>query len=247
MSRILALLRMGIFLFLLLVYVSFYLLWLKVRPMTMDERFVVRERFCKLGMWIFGIKARVEGEPLHEHGPHLIVCNHRSLVDPLICARYIFAYFLSKAEIKNYPLIGVGSRLTGVIFVERDNKTSRSKTREAIRVALEEGKNVMVYPEGTTSAGELTKQFYKGSFEVAQEAGVPVIPVVIEYRERSDYWTDGGLLAKFIEQFSKWRSEVYLYIGEEVKEESAMKTLETCQAIMDKKIVQVHRQWGNVK
>lgn len=246
MGRILAVLRMGTFLFLLMIFVGFYLTQNAIWSISAERRFRIRGRFSRLSMRILGVSLKMEGLPIKHQGPYLIICNHRSLLDPLVCAGYLYAYFLSKAEVGDYPLIGPGSKLTGVIFVERESKESRANTRATIRKTLEEGKNVLLYPEGTTNGADVTKQFFMGSFVVAAELNVPVLPVILEYKTRTDYWVDGGLLAKSVEQFSKWRTHLYLWVGQPIQSTSPEELLKTSQAEMDKKILEIQKNWGNL-
>lgn len=243
----LALLRIVVFIFTLLIFVSIFLPLNALFSLSFETRFRIRSLFCQLAMIIYGVKLKIQGQAVHHQGPFLIVCNHRSLLDPVICARYFHAFFLSKAEVKSYPLIGAGSRLTGVIFVRRDDKTSRKMSREGIKNVLQSGFNVMVYPEGTTNDKPLTKQFYKGTFEIASELNIAVIPVILEYKDRNDYWTSGGLWMKSIEQFSKWHTAMHLWIGEPIKADDPLELMENTRMLMDKKIREVQEEWGNWK
>jgi 1-acyl-sn-glycerol-3-phosphate acyltransferase len=247
MGKILAALR--IFLFAL----SLVLIMLILVPvhflfhLSAKIRFVVRSVFCRLLFFILGVRLRREGARDVHKGPYIIVCNHRSLLDPVIAARYIHAHFVGKAEVRSYPFLGFGANLTGAIFVDRGCRDSRAATRDAMKAVLDKGQNVMLYPEGTTYGGDLTKRFYKGSFEVAAELGVPVIPVVLEYKDRNHYWTQGALLAKGLEQFSGWRIDLYLWIGQPLSSDEPMQLLETTQGQIDEKILSIQKEWGNIK
>jgi 1-acyl-sn-glycerol-3-phosphate acyltransferase len=103
----------------------------------------------------------------------------------------------------------------------------------------------MLFPEGTTNDADLTKQFYKGSFEIAAEVGASVVPTVLEFKDRSDYWVDGSLLAKSANQFARWSTYLHLWIGEPVTGTDAIELLETCQSQMDDKITEIQTNWGN--
>lgn len=209
------------------------------------SRFRIRTIYCYLALWIIGARTDLRGRNGQTKVPSIFVCNHRSLLDPVINAKYIHAFFLSKAEVSQYPFLGLGSALTGAIFVDRSNKDSRAASREAIKNALSSGYNVLLYPEGTTNGLAVTKQFYKGSFEIAAEIGAPVIPVVVEYGNRKDYWTEGGLLTKSFEQFGQWRMRLGHWIGEPITNLSAMELLNESQRQIDEMIEQFHRDWAN--
>ena len=215
--------------------------------LSTKARFSLRRNFCIIGMWILGIKneEEIEFENVADQGPYLFVCNHRTLLDPLICARYVNAYFLGKAEIASYPVLGKGSELTGAIFVKRDDRSSRKASRDTIVEALSKGWNVLLYPEGTTNGGDTTKDFYKGTFEIASEMDVPVVPVMVEYKKRSDYWVTPGLLKKSVEQFSKWRTVTHTWVGQPVHGQDALKLMSDVRLLIDQKITEVQRAWGN--
>jgi len=245
MGKILSWIRIVMLSLVLTVVVGIGLLINVFVNFSIHAKFRLRSIFCKIAILILGIKVEVSGTWTREQGPYLYLCNHRSLLDPIICARYIKAYFLSKAEVANYPVLGIGSDLTGTIFVERDKKGSRSASREAMLDVLKSGKNVIVFPEGTTNGADYTKRFYRGSFEVAKEANAKIIPVVLEYKHREDYWVTPGLLAKSVEQFSKWRTTLHFWMGEPFDMGDAMTNLTECQKRIDDKIEEVQLAWGN--
>lgn len=163
-------------------------------------------------MRILGIRVQFSGSP--QEGSVLYVSNHRCMIDPVIQLHFLEAYIVSKAEVGNYPLLGSGSRQSGVIFVHRGEQASRSATRDSIRKALQSGHSVLIYPEGTVSTKYGTLEFRKGSFEVAASLGIPVVPVMMEYGSPEDYWSSESLLSHFVAKFSKRRILAFLHIGE---------------------------------
>ncbi len=128
-----------------------------------------------------GLRMQVEGEPYT--GSCLYIANHISYIDPISILMHIDAKIVAKAEISNWPLVGYSANITGTIFVERDKKHSRKNAANAVRDALFDGESILVFPEGTTSAGPLTLPFRPRTFEAAQEAGIPVQPIAIYYED----------------------------------------------------------------
>ena len=128
---------------------------------------------------VMGLRLKTEGQPYA--GPGLIVCNHISYIDPIAVLRHIEAQVVAKAEVKDWPLIGFGAHLVGTIFVKREEKTSRQETAGTIRTALDNKEAILVFPEGTTTAGPGTLPFKPRSFQAAYDAGVPVQPIAIFY------------------------------------------------------------------
>jgi len=128
---------------------------------------------------VMGLEFSSEGIPYHD--TCLFVSNHIGYLDPFAVLMYVDANLVAKSEISKWPLIGLAGYLAGTIFVNRNNKSSRWETAEAIRRALEDNTSVLVFPEGTTSSGAGILPFRPRSFEAAYRAGVPVQPVVIRY------------------------------------------------------------------
>jgi len=139
------------------------------------------------------------------------------MLDPLIELSWIDTYILSKAEVKDYPLLGRGAKETGVVFVDRDNQQSRKNALSSIESLLTNNCPVLIYPEGTTYSGDLTGEFRKGAIEKAYDLNVPVIPVMIEYPDHSYYWGDEELLAYFLRIFRTGKEiKVKGKIGEQI-------------------------------
>jgi 1-acyl-sn-glycerol-3-phosphate acyltransferase len=126
-----------------------------------------------------GVRFTVEGIPYQ--GACLFVANHISYIDPIAVLMHVDAHVVAKMEIKRWPLVGLGAHLVGTIFVNREEKSSRRQTADTIQRVLEEGESILIFPEGTTSAGPGTLPFRTRSFAAAFAAGVPVQPVAIYY------------------------------------------------------------------
>lgn len=126
-----------------------------------------------------GLRMTVEGVPFE--GPGLYVANHISYIDPVVALMHVDANVVAKAEILRWPLVGYGANLVGTIFVRREEKSSRQEAANTISDTLHNGKSILVFPEGTTSAGPGTLPFRPRTFEAASIAGVPVQPIAIIY------------------------------------------------------------------
>ena len=124
-------------------------------------------------VWI-GVKGR---EKVRGDGPYIIVSNHRSFLDILIDAiSFPGIYkFLSKEEMVKVPIFGVLVKRM-CILVNRKDEESRKRSYDNMVRALDEGFNVLLYPEGTRNrAKELgLKEFYAGAFRLASETGRPL-------------------------------------------------------------------------
>lgn len=211
---LLASIRLALIVIAMFLFVFFYGIIVLTGGHKPKRAFLMRRSFVVLSHWILGIRTEVLTPVTNLDVPSLYVCNHRSLIDPVIISRYINTVILSKAEVKDYPLIGIGAQWSGVIYVERDQKDSRTAARIAMEKALEDGFDVLVYPEGTVGGQPGTLPFRPGSFETAWQIKAPVIPIALSYRDpMADFWTDGGLMKQYFKKFGKWKTEARVAFG----------------------------------
>ncbi len=133
---------------------------------------------------LIGLKLNVTGEEhLWARRPAVFVMNHQSKVDVLIVAKLLRRDFagIGKIEIKKEsPILGGILELGGTVFIDR---SSGKKAVEALKPLVElmrdEGISVAIAPEGTRTETAELAPFKKGAFHLAQQAGVPIIPIVI--------------------------------------------------------------------
>lgn len=110
--------------------------------------------------------------------------------------------------------MGLAAKLAKVIFVDRNNAQSRKKSREKISETLKEGISVIVFPEGTSYAGPGILAFKPGTFELAADNNISVVPVAIEYDDTSDAWVgDDTFIRHFIQTFKKPTVRVTISFG----------------------------------
>src|SRR5262249_27784147 len=84
----------------------------------------------------------------------LFVMNHRSMLDIFVNLAFLEANIVSRADLSGWPVIGLAARRVGTLFVDRENRRSGAAVINAMCGAVERGRAVMVYPEGTTFSGD---------------------------------------------------------------------------------------------
>ena len=209
-------------------------------------RLRVRKIWAKLAVVILNYKVELRGHFPHDRN-YLYVGNHRSSLDPFICLAFLEANPVSRADVRKYPFVGKGAVISGIIFVNKESKTSRSASKEAIYNALKEGKSVMIYPEGKTGIQPLTATFQKGSFDVAAELGIPVIPFAMEYKNLTDYWDHTDTMAgHFFKYLAKPRTYVRLSVGEAIHGDNAFALLRQSQQWVNDEIINLRKDWGGL-
>jgi len=149
-----------------------------------------------------GVKVNAQGS-LPDPGV-LLVANHRSYIDIAAIASTIACSFLSKSEVARWPLIGYGARkYANLVFVERENPLSRRRSRLSVAKILTQGTTVVVFPEGTTSAGPGLLPFKPGIFRMAAAQGFRVVPAAIDYADPKAAWIGrDSFVSHFLRTFS---------------------------------------------
>lgn len=134
-----------------------------------------REMLARLG-----IRLVVKGTPA-EQGPMLLVANHISWLDitSLHAARY--CRFVSKADVKKWPLIGALASGVGTLFIERESRRDAMRVVHHMAGSLRAGDVLAVFPEGTTSDGVQLLPFHANLLQAAITAQAPVQPVALQF------------------------------------------------------------------
>lgn len=133
---------------------------------------------------LLGIKIKlINGERLNEL-PAILISNHQSVLDILILGR-VFpkgCVVTSKKSLKYTPFLGWFMSLSGTFFLDRSNREKSVRTlNKALDNLREKKRGLYIFPEGTRSYCKTPEllPFKKGAFHLAQQAGIPVIPLVV--------------------------------------------------------------------
>ena len=135
---------------------------------------------------LFGIRRQIHGRLTAE--AQLIAANHISWIDIPLLHSIASMGFVAKAEIEQWPVIGLMARAGGSVFHQRGSHDSASGVAAAMAARLSEGGRVAIFPEGGILPGEGIKRFHARLFGPAIETAVPVQPVMLRYlRDGDDY------------------------------------------------------------
>ncbi len=128
-----------------------------------------------------GLRVTIRGEPLRRDV--LFLANHVSWLDILLVGGSAGAAFVSKAEVRNWPVIGWLAGLNRTVYVERAKRGDVRGQADALREALCAGQPVALFPEGTTEGGHETLPFRASllSSLFPPLPGIRVQPVAIDY------------------------------------------------------------------
>jgi 1-acyl-sn-glycerol-3-phosphate acyltransferase len=138
--------------------------------------------------------------------PVLYVCNHASYLDIFILGSVIPGFFVAKAEVSGWPVMGFLARIARTVFIER--KTSRSaEQRDELSRRLDQGDSLILFPEGTSNDGNRVLPFKSSLFSIAERQGGRLIvqPVSIAYTR-----LDGMPMGRFLRPFFAWYGDMTL-------------------------------------
>jgi 1-acyl-sn-glycerol-3-phosphate acyltransferase len=156
---------------------------------------IIRTRFGRLGAaqrtehirdWsgqvlrILGVELVVHGEPWRS-GPALVVANHVSWLDILVMNAVQPARFVSKADVKHWPLLGSLITGAGTLYIEREKRRDAMRVVHHVAERLQAKDLIAIFPEGTTGDGVTMLPFHANLFEAAIAAEAPVLPVALSF------------------------------------------------------------------
>lgn len=162
-----------------------FVFWLIFRDPTVRRRKLVTlvQKYAQLGLWILGFKVHYEWGDFDPHAGrnYFVVCNHLSYLDVLVIAAQFPSVFVTSREIQETPFLGWITDLGGCAYVERRNKLKLPQEIVEIADIIRSGVNVVIFPEATSTSGEMILPFKRPLFACAIKAKVPVLPLCINY------------------------------------------------------------------
>lgn len=143
---------------------------------------------CKVLLKVLNLRCRFEdmaGLATLRDRPLLLLPNHISYVDVIVINAHIPSVFVTSREIEETPVLGWITRAAGCAFVERRNIWQVQDDVVRLAGLLNEGRNVTLFPEGSTSAGDGLMEFKRTLLESAVRSRCLVLPLCLKY-ERVD-------------------------------------------------------------
>jgi 1-acyl-sn-glycerol-3-phosphate acyltransferase len=145
---------------------------------------------ARLWSWLIlattGVSVDVRGLPRLQPGKtYIFVSNHQSIYDiPVIFATLPYQLrIIAKESLGNFPFLGWHLRRTGHLLVDR-GKPDRAGILKRWKALVEQGLSLIIFPEGTRSQTGRVGIFKAGSFLLAIEAGLPIVPLSVDGTRR---------------------------------------------------------------
>ena len=136
---------------------------------------------------ILNIRVTVIGdEGALERGGYVVIANHVSYVDGIVLGSIFPIVFVSKLEVKSWPIIGLWNVLCGTIFINRQRKDEVSELIEQMTRKLKQEANILLFPEGTSTNGEKILPFQTVPLAAPLRNRSIIVPVTVAYKTIND-------------------------------------------------------------
>jgi 1-acyl-sn-glycerol-3-phosphate acyltransferase len=158
--------------------------WFTIRfafpKLTVSQREQRVQAWAVRMLQILGIELQLRGAP-PAAGPMLLVANHISWLDILVLHAARHCRFVSKADVRRWPLIGTLATGAGTLYIERESRRDAMRVVHHMAESLRAGEVLAVFPEGTTSDGRQLLPFHANLIQAAISADAPIQPVALSF------------------------------------------------------------------
>lgn len=159
--------------------------------------------YCRAVLRCLGIRITLSGDPIRNLRGMLVVANHVSWVDVFAVGAVLPGSFVARADLVDWPAVGLAARLARIIPIERRDLRQLPTVVDTVGARLRTGHTVVAFPEGTTYCGLDSGQFRPALFQAAIDTQRPVQPLRLTYHHR-----DGSpsTVTAFLGEDSLWAS-----------------------------------------
>lgn len=178
------------------------------------------------------MKVRLKGTP--PTPPFFLVSNHLSYLDIPIYSAFTDSTFVSKSEIKSWPVVGFMAKTLGILFIDRNRRSDVKRVNYLISESLNDQQGVVLFPEGTTSPGLEVLRFRPSLLQHAAESNIKVSYSAIRYETTKKdlpayksvcWWGNKNLLSHLFELSKNRKVYVDIRFGDETLRNDDRKVL----------------------
>ncbi len=210
---------------------------------TLEERAEWLTRACRGTLASLDVRVSCSGK-MPESG--LIVSNHLSYLDILCFSSIAPCIFVSKAEVRNWPVFGRLATNGGTIYVDRNSKADAHRAMKAMENALRAKIRVVLFPEGTSTGGDRVLPFHAPLLEAAVKAECRVTPACISYQIAGGdpsrdvcYWADMTFASHFLGLLGKGKVHASILIGQSHPQ---LDNRKTAASVLRNDVVDLHQR-----
>jgi len=186
MGYLLAIMRLliyaGVFIVFFLIGITVHVLFFGSKPQRRKWILFFTSWWAKTTCWVLNFQYEIVGDEFPKSGS-LIVANHVGSPDIFILGACFKGFFVSKAEISDWPCFNLLAWLGMTIFADRKHKRQVRSIIEKIETRLNSDCSVILFPEAQATDGTDVVPFKSAIFESVVRASRPVVPVVLQYHD----------------------------------------------------------------
>ena len=137
--------------------------------------------WSKCAFWLFFLRVKVEGrENIKKDESYVFLANHQGYYDIFLAYGYLGHNFkwMMKEYLKKIPFVGYACEKSKHIYLP-DGISGIAKAVQQARETLQGGMSMIIFPEGTRTRTGKMSPFKRGSFMLANEIGLPIVPMTI--------------------------------------------------------------------
>ncbi len=164
------------------VFMGMWMIYFRFPQFTPEQREMRVQVWALQFLALWGIHLKVLGQPV-VCGPALMVANHISWLDILVIHAARHCRFVSKSDVRDWPLVGTLATGAGTLFIERTRRKDALRMVKDMADAMRNGDVVAIFPEGTTSDGRELLPFHANLIQAAIQADAPVQPLSIQFKD----------------------------------------------------------------
>jgi len=150
---------------------------------TKEQRDELNRKWSLRFLQIAGMRLVVHNDAARLDAGVLVVANHISWIDIYVINAWRPTHFVSKAEVRKWPVVGWLAQQLGTVFIQREKRSEAKRIMQELAQRLEQGEAICVFPEGTTSDGVELLPFHSNLFQAPVLASRPVQPLCLYYED----------------------------------------------------------------
>ncbi len=237
LAYVLVFFRLTLFVFLVLVGLITTLILFPIISWKY-KRFIIKA-WSRTLLRALGLRLVIECAPVAENLHGLMVSNHSSWIDIFASNTVQAVRFISKSEIREWPVLGTLVTMAGTLYVERGNRSKISETNVAIGEAVRSGDLVGFYPEGTTTDGRYLLPFKTNLFQPAIDFDMTVYPVAVRYFHKgapthlASYEGEMTFMQSLLSITRTWGLEAHIHYGDPIQSSDYPDRASLAQASQD--------------
>ena len=144
----------------------------------------VHRNWGRTELWAAGVRTTVTGlEHVSHTAPQIFVANHQSIFDIFAILAYVPASvrFVAKKELGRIPIFSLAMRTAGHIFIDRQDRRGATETMRRAGIRMKRYRlSLGLFPEGTRSQTGHLGDIKRGTFALAIETQVPIVPLAVD-------------------------------------------------------------------